>query len=243
MRGPIRIIMAAAVAVCMFAFTAASAFGDGDDELFNTSAVGGVLLRDVTVVPKGQPAAGEFVNNGNVELAGVAGFETPIICKSVEFGTTVLKAVAPVELAIPWGVAEGDLCTSKAGGLVVKVPTYFDTLANGAVGSGTEVASVSIADGGAGTEIVATLHNLHFSQQVGVKFCDGNLNLLKGDVFNVTTGFMEETTPNLNVQFTNVTVPIANGEGSTGCPTEGKLTANFFLETMSAATDTSFFKT
>jgi hypothetical protein len=248
MRGPIRIGLLAVSLVWMFAFSAAAALGDSTDDLRDTKR--GVLLRDVDKTPTNQPAALELVNNGDLEVAGIAGLETPIICKQVEFGTTVARAKATVAnpsvlLAIPFAVAEGDECTLKAGGLTIKVPIYFDTLASGAVGNGANgsVATAAIADNSPGEAINGvTFHNLKFSLQWAVKFCVANLDGLTATTTNVTAGFVEEMPPNLNAQFTNVTIPFANGEGSTGCPTEGKLTANFFLETPSTGTDTAWFE-
>lgn len=231
MRGSRRIGLLAISLVCMFAFMAASAFGDAEDQLLN--AKGGTLLRDVKTTPVNQPDALEFVNNGNVVLKTSVGTLT---CTEVEFGTTVLNAKATatteVELAVPFGVAEGpEDCT---------VPTYFDTLATGAVGNSAngKVASVSIADSGAGTEIVATLHNLKFSQNItGIGFCTGNLDGVKGKVENSEGPFVEEAPPNLNVQFTEKELTVSG----TGCPTTAKLTANFFLETPSTSTETAWF--
>jgi hypothetical protein len=246
MRGSTRVGMLAISVVCMFAFTASAAFADEDDQLLDKA--GGTGLRDVTAGPKNQPDALEFVNNGNVELGGIAGLESPIVCKEAEFGTTVLRAKAtatlPVEVALPFGVAEGDECTSKAGGLTIKVPTYFDTLASGAIGNAAngKVAAATIADTGPDTAAAVTLHNLKFSQNIGGKFCVANLDGIVGHAANVTEGLVEEKPPNLNMHVTEVKVPIASGEGSTGCPTEGKLTANFFLETPSTTTDTAFFE-
>jgi hypothetical protein len=232
MRGSTRIGLMAISLVCMFAFMVATAFGDADDQLLNQKA--GVALRDVASTPTNQPDAAEFVNNGNVVLETSLG---TITCTEEEFGATVLKnKPGEVELAIPFGVAEGQDCTSPLG----EVPTYFDTLATGAVGNSanSKVASVSIADTGAGTKIVATMHNLKFSQKIGTIFCTGNLDGIVGEVTNSEGPFVEEEKPNLNVQFTAQKVAVA---GEAGCPTEGKLTANFFLETPSTGTDTAWF--
>ena len=248
MRRPIRISLLAVSLICMFAFSTAAALGDATDELRDKKA--GTLLRDVNAAPKNQPDAAEIVNNGNVVLSGLAGLEEAIICKEVEFGKTVLRAKATVAnpsvlLAIPFAVAEGDECETKAGGLKFEVPTYFDTLASGAVGNSVNgnVATVNIADNSP-TEAIntATLHDLKISQNIGGKFCVGNLDGIAGVVANSEGPFVEEKTPNLNVQFTNATVAITNATGSTGCPTEGKLTANFFLETFSTGTDTAWFE-
>jgi hypothetical protein len=242
MRGPIRIGLLAISVACMFALTGATAFGDATDELRSKKAPEGALLRDVNTTPKNQPDAAEFVNNGNVVLETSLG---NITCTEIEFGTTVLRAKATeakpsVELAIPFGVAEGDNCTNS---ILGNVPTYFDTLATGPVGNAATgaVATVTVADNSPEATITATLHNLKFSQNLGGKFCTGNLDGLTGTVTNEKF-VSEEKTPNLNVQFTGVKVPVTNGEGSTGCPTEGKLTANFFLETPSTTTDEAWFE-
>ncbi len=235
MRGPTRIGLLALSLVCMFAFMVATAFGDADDQLLNQKA--GAALRDVTTTPANQPDAGEFVNNGNVVLETSLG---NITCTEIEFGTTVLKnKPGEVELALPFGVAEGQDCTNPTVG---EVPTYFDTLATGPVGNSAngKVASVSIADTGVGTKIIATVHNLKFSQNLAGKFCTGNLDLITGTVTNSEGPFVEEATPNLNVQFNEQKVAVT---GEVGCPTEGKLTANFFLETPSTGTDTAWFNT
>jgi hypothetical protein len=227
MRGSTRIGLLAVSLVCLFAVMAASAFADADDQLLDKKA--GVALRDVKATPANQPDALEFVANGEVILESSVGNLT---CNEIEFGTTILSNVTgTVELAVPFGVAEGDTCT---------VPTYFDTLTTGPVGNSAngKVASVSLADTGAGTEIVATVHNLKFSQNItGIGFCTDNLDGVTGKVTNSEGPFVEEAPPNLNVQFTKAKVPVTG----TGCPTEGKLTANFFLETPSTGTDTAWF--
>jgi len=234
MRGSRRIGLTAISLVCMFAFMAASAFGDADDQLLNQKA--GAALRDVASTPTNQPDAAEFVNNGDAVLSTSVG---SITCTEIEFGTTVLKnKPGEVELALPFGVAEGQNCTNPTLG---EVPTYFDTLATGPVGNSAngKVASVSIADTGA-PPITATLHNLKFSQRLAGSFCLDNLDGVTGTVTNSEGPFVEETTPNLNVQFTEQKVPVT---GPAPCPTEGKLTVNFLLETPSTGTDTAWFNT
>lgn len=68
----------------------------------------------------------------------------------MELGTTVLSNNGKHEatLAVPFGIAEGDSRT---------VPTYFDTLANGAVGAENTVASIRVV--GAGPTFTATVRN------------------------------------------------------------------------------------
>lgn len=229
MRGSTRIGLLAVSLVCMFALMVTSAFADADDQLLDKKA--GTALRDVKATSANQPDAVEFVANSEGVLLETTALN--ITCTEMAFGSTVLSnAAGAVELAVPFGVAEGDTCT---------VPTYFDTLATGPVGNSAnnKVASVSIADTGAGTEIVATVHNLKFSLNIpGVGFCTGNLDGLTGKVSNSEGPFVEEAPPNLNVQFTKAKVPVTGAEK---CPTEGKLTANFFLETPSTGTDTAWF--
>jgi hypothetical protein len=229
MRGSTRVGLLAVSLVCLFAVMAASAFADADDQLLDKKA--GVALRDVKATPTNQPDALEFVaNSEGVVLETSIGTLT---CTEMEFGSTVLSnAAGAVELAVPFGVAEGDTCT---------VPTYFDTLATGPVGNAAngKVASVSIADTGAGTEMVATVHNMKFSQNIpGIGFCTGNLDGITGKATNSEGPFVEEAPPNLNVKFTSSKVGVT---GAAGCPTEGKLTATFFLETPSTGTDTAWF--
>jgi hypothetical protein len=224
----------------MFAFMAASAFADEDDQLRDKN--GGALLRDISKAPVNQPDAAEFINHNPVELeVEIAGLKSKIKCTEMEFGTTVLKAQAnaaepQVELALPFGVAEGDNCLKGA----TEIPTYFDTTTEGAVGTTgpNKVATITIADSGVGTNIVATVHNLKFSQNIpGIGFCTGNVDGKQGVVVN--EAFVnEEATPNLNITFTNQAIPITG----TNCPSTGTLNANFFLETPSTTTDSAFFK-
>lgn len=237
MRGLRRIGLLAISLVCMFALMATSAFAAAEREIFNEEGAGRVKLREVASLPKNQPDSIEFVNNGNVELVTSVG---TITCKEIEFGTTVVVNTGilnqPLKLAIPFGVAENDECT---------VPTYFDTNNKGAVGTGaTEVASVTIT-GTAGVEpYKAKFANLNFSQNVpGVGFCTGEVGGagVEGKVANQKGPFVEEKQPNLNVKFAAVTIPIKKSEGAQeNCPTSGKLTAEFLLETPSTATETAW---
>jgi hypothetical protein len=230
MRGSTRIGLLAVSLVCLFAFMATSAFS-AERRVFDKK--GGTALRDVNSTPnKNQPDAFEFVNNGTAKLATSLG---TIECTELEFGTTLVNndGVSALKLAIPFGVAEGDNC-SLFGGFV---PTYFDTLANGAVGNvaNGNVASVTIA--GAASPFTATLHDLKFSQNIGGKFCTGELDKVEGKVANSEGPFVEEKTPNLELKIEKaITV---SGEG---CPTTATLTANFFLETPSTTTDTAWIE-
>jgi hypothetical protein len=245
MRGSTRVGLLVVSLICLFSFMSVAAYADKDDQLLDKEK--GVLLRDVTSTPTNQPDALEFVNNGEVKLeATIAAKKETIVCTEIEFGGTVLdnnlkEEKEAVTLAVPFGVAEGDNCKVGA----ANVPTYFDTLATGAVGNQAtgKVASITIADSGAGSKIIATVHNLKFSQNIpGIGFCTSNVDGKAGEVTNVTAGFVEEAAPNLNVQFTKAEVPIESS-GGVGCPTKGELTGNFFLETPSTQTDTAFFKT
>jgi hypothetical protein len=230
MRGPIRSVLLAALAACAFAAFVGQASA-AKPELLDKAA--GTLVRDVNKAPTNAPDAFEFVNNGNVELVTKVG---TITCTEIEFGTTVLKAENPINLAVPFGVAEGDECNT--GG--ANVPTYFNTLATGPVGNSANgnVAKVSVTEvGGVKT---ATISDLKFTQKLPViGFCTGNLNGLTGTVANGVGALVEEKTPNANVQFTKIKVSVTSS-GGVGCPTEGELTANFFLETPSTTTDTAF---
>jgi hypothetical protein len=234
MRGPTRIGLLVISLVCMFTFVAASASA-AERQLFNEESEGTrKLLRDVnTKPPIGalQPDALEFVNNGTAKLA-IVGLGT-IECSQIEFGTTLVNndGVSALKLAVPFGVAEGDQC-SLAG--IGNVPIYFDTLANGAVGSGANVASITVTGAKPGP-YAATVHDLSVSQNLGGTFCTYQLNGVEGKVADSKGPFVEEKLPNLEAKFEKVKVTIS---GEQGCPAEGKLTANFFLETPSTTTDT-----
>jgi hypothetical protein len=187
----------------------------------------------------------EFVNNGEVKLA-TASFTQ--VCTEIELGATVLhNEVGKVQLALPFGVFEGDNC-QVAG---TRIPNYFDTLNSGAVGNQAngEVARITIADENNSTKLMAKVENLTFSFKVfgvgGSGFCVADVNGKTAQVENSEHEFVEETLPNLNLQFTETAIPIADGEGVVAphCPSEGKLTGNFFLETPSTTTDTAWFKT
>src|SRR6202035_5707561 len=130
MRGSTRIGLLAVSLVCLFALMATAAFSA---ERRGFDKKGGTALRDVNAIPKNQPDAIEFVNNGTAKLISTAG---DIECTELEMGTTLVNndGVSALRLAIPFGVAEGDNCSLTGVG---NVPTYFDTLVNGAVGNTT----------------------------------------------------------------------------------------------------------
>jgi hypothetical protein len=223
-------VLLAALAVCAFAALPGQASA-AKPELLDKSA--GTLLRDVNKAPTKQPDALEFANNGTLEFATGIGTWT---CTEFEFATTVVKAENPVNLAVAFGVSEGDECKIGA----ANMPIYFATLASGAVGNPANgnVAKVSITEvGGVKT---ATISDLKLAQNIpGIGFCTANLNGLTGSVANGVGALVEEKTPNLNVQFTKIKVPIT-ASGGVGCPAEMELTGNFFLETPSTLTDTAF---
>jgi hypothetical protein len=230
MRGSRRIGLLAVSAVCLFAFIASSAFS-AERRVFDKK--GGTALRDVNATSKNQPDAIEFVNNGNAKLVSTLG---TIECTELEMGTTLVNndGVNPLRVAIPFGVVEGDNCTAP---LIGTVPTYFDTLANGAVGNAGNgnVASATIT--GATAPFTVTLHDLKFSQNIAGKFCTGELDKVEGEVTNSEGPFVEEKTPNLEVKIKKeISV---SGEG---CPSKATLTANFFLETPSTTTDTAWIE-
>jgi hypothetical protein len=193
-------------------------------------------LRSITSLPKNQPDALEFANEGPVEFRLMRkGFVNPITCTEVELGTTVLgneslvKKVIETRLAMPFGIAEGDDCNGiNSSGGPETVPTYFDTSAAGAV-----TASIAITGTGPFT---ATIENLRVSQEVEKgTFCTTTIQGVSGEISNVTAGFVEESPPNLNVGFSAL-VPVVCGKEKVS----SVFNAKFFLETMSSVTDTAF---
>ncbi len=192
------------------------------------------LLRSVKAGPINQPDALEFVNEGPVGIVVFAkGFARTITCNEIEYGTTVLandelvKTEVETKLAMPFGVAEGDECTTvnTAGG-TEPVPIYFDTNAAGAV-----PATIKLT----GPAFEATLSKLKLSEDIAGSFCTANLEGVKGEVSNPTTGLVEESPANLNVAI-NAIVPITCGKEKA----KEEIKARFFLETMSTTTDTAF---
>jgi hypothetical protein len=194
-----------------------------------------VPLRSVTSVPKNQPDALEFSNEGPVEFKLMRkGFIKPITCSEVEFGTTVVGnnslvgSVVQTLLAMPFGVAEGDDCnTVNSAGFPEAVPTYFDTNAKG-----LGLATITLTGTG---PFFATIKKLKLSQEVEGAFCTVTVENVTGEITNVTAGFVEESPPNLNMSL-NAIVPVV-------CPKEKvktEIAARFFLETMSTTTDTAF---
>jgi hypothetical protein len=247
------LVAAAAIA----AFSAASALAAPVPQLW-TDSTKTTPLRSVTSTPVNQPDALEFVGvpsevTEKFGLSGVA-FEweekkalNGVACQEAEFGTTVVSNSPEGEvktkenkLAIPFGVAEGDECTGSTGPAVEPALVYFDTTAAGAV-----PANITIAPGPVGH-----LHKLKFSIRIGERFC--TVTVLEGalvEFVNVTSGFVEESFPNLLATIPGV---LASGApnasvlctrvGEKTVKVSGKVRGTFFLETMSTATDTAFIE-
>jgi len=195
---------------------------------FWTNATKTTLLRSVTTVPKNQPDAMEFANNGPVLFVTPAG--GPIVCNEVEFGATVVVNSGELEtkLALPFGIAEGDDCIQEAA-RAFDVPTYFDTGATGVV-------PANITFTGAAPPFTSIIHKLKLSQNRAGAFCTVNLEKVVGKVENVVEGFVEESPPNLSMNIEGF--PITTTCGKTKL--KEMLFAHFFLETMSTTTDTAF---
>jgi len=226
-----KLLIGVACVLIVGALSAASASAAAFPQ-FWTDSTKTTLLRSVTAVPKNQPDALEWVNNGPVEFVLTPSTkEAPVLCNEVEFGTTVLVNSGELEtkLALPFGVAEGDDCIQDMPGGVIEVPTYFDTGANGVV-------PASITFTGAKPPFIATLHKLKFSLNKSRTFCTVSLEGAKGTVENVVEGFVEESPPNLNMTFPGVPTSVICGTTKL----KGIFAANFFLETMSTTTDTAF---
>jgi hypothetical protein len=196
---------------------------------WTNAGAGKTLLHSVTSPPKNQPDALEFINNGTVTFQLPK--QEPVLCNEVTVGTTVLVNNRELEtkLALPFGVAEADSCTQRTAGATTKVPTYFDTAANGVV-----PATITVT----GPPLVGTVHKLKLSQNKAGTFCTVNLEGVKGELKNVVEGFVEESPPNLNLEFAGAPIAYVCGASKFG----GTLLANFFLETMSTTTDTAFIE-
>jgi hypothetical protein len=202
-----------------------------------TDSTAKTLLRSVKTAPINQPDALEFANEGSVAFILMSGgAQKTILCNEVEFGNTVVlnnelnKATNLLEtkLAMPFGVAEGDNCTSQtSAGTVETVPTYFDTNPAGDV-----PATITLTGG---PPFFATIRKLKFSQNIEGKFCTATVEGVMGEVTNGAEPFVEESPPNLTVA---IKAPIPVVCGKTKVPAE--LIARFFLETMSTTTDTAF---
>lgn len=236
MRGSIRIIMAAAVAVCMFAFTAASAFALPDQLL--TSATG-VELRDTATAPANQPSAIELVNDGNIELEAPVGTS---ICTEGEFGAFVVGNKGATDpggdpnLTVPFGVFEN--CTVGA----ANAPVYVDTTGTPA----TSGIAATVNDDGAPNALNVVLKGFKISLiKSATESCQFE-NVAAGLIGALTNGggpFTEEAATN------QTAVDFKNQELEGGVCGKAKVKAGkFFVETMSdspgftGSSDTVFFR-
>jgi|GEM_PF-2578672 hypothetical protein len=228
----LRIGIMSAMAIGGLSAAPASAFPQ-----FWTNSSKTTLLRSVTTPPLNQPDAMEFVNNGSITLEGnTSGTNPTVICSEVEFGTTMVKnnATEEARLAMPFGVAEGDNCFIA--GSTLLVPFYFDTNAAGA-----GVAYITV---GVGPAYVTTIHNLKLSLNISGNWCVAqqvSTAGIQGNMRNWAGPFVEEEPNNLNVQFEKAPVTIVCTLSS-GSKVKylSSLTGNFYVETMSAATDTAW---
>jgi hypothetical protein len=194
------------------------------------------LLRSVTSVPKLQPDALEFINEGPelFQLNTAKEEEPPIVCYEVELGTTVVandslvKENLETKLALPFGVAEGDQCSQELPAGPLMVPTYFDTSTTGGV-----KATITITGG---PPFIATIKRLKLSLNKGGTFCTVWIENVTGELVNALEPFVEEAPPNLNVTFAGPTKVACQGAKKT----TGFVAARFFLETMSTTTDTAW---
>jgi hypothetical protein len=83
---------------------------------------------------------------------------------------------------------------------------------------------------------MATIHKVKLSLNKGAAFCTTSLEGAKGEIVNVLEGFVEESPPNLGMNFEGVPVTTT----CAGVKTVGPFVAHFFLDTMSTTTDTAF---
>jgi hypothetical protein len=190
------------------------------------------LLRSVTVLPKNQPDALEFELTQGPMVFPSGEKHPPVLCNEVELGTTVLvnSGEAETKLATPFGVAEGDTCTIDEPAGPLTVPTYFDTGTSGAV-----IGNITIL-GGAGPPFHAVVHSMKLSINRAGTFCTVALNGAAAGVENAVEGFVEESPPNLTLNFAGVPVTTTCG----AVKEKGPFVAHFFLDTMSTTTDTAF---
>jgi hypothetical protein len=234
MRGPRRIGLLAISGVCLFAFMATSAFAA--DELLTTEN-GGTRLRELTTTPAGSPDSLEFVNSGSLawKLS-----ELSNTCTEIELGAFV--KTNPVggnpELALPWGVAEGDNCTFA----VLFGPVTADAAHPGAL----QTSMVIKDDEPRPNPIHAEVTKFEMAW-LGMPFgtCIYGVKEAEKLVGNVTTTggpYGEEgAAPNLTVSFSGKTMKKQAGSGE-ACPAEIELTkAVFVLETPSTNTDGAFY--
>jgi hypothetical protein len=214
MRGPTRIVMAAAVAVCIFALAAASASADRNQ--FYTAAGETQLLPDA----EGQPAASfgvagfgypiELVNSGNLKLEALGGlFKNE--CTEGEIDTYLNKnseAANLVEAVLVAGQFECENYTILATPSAAKA--VFAAAALEATVTGLKFVVETGATGATKCEFVTPV--------AGVKGVWVN----KGAV--VTEEELGSTLTFTKVKLTGVTL-------AGTCPAEGELTAKFGVET------------
>jgi hypothetical protein len=196
---------------------------------FWTNVTKTVKYRDVTTLPKGQPDAMQWSNEGPLLIA-VRPTEEPILCNEVELGTVPLvnTGVLETKLAAPFGVAEGDECIQRtAAGGPVEVPVYFDTNSAGVV-----PATITVAGG---PPNIATIHRLKLSVAKPGEFCTVNAEGVKGEIHNLPEGFAEEVPPNINIFFEGPTIITCPGFKGAGF-----ISFHVYLDTMSPNTDTAF---
>jgi hypothetical protein len=232
MRGPRRIGLLAISGVCLFAFIATSAFAA--DELLTKN--GGTRLRDLTTAPAGSPDSLEFVNSGSLVWSVGANAET---CSEIELGAFV--KTNPVggnpELALPWGVVEGDSCSFA---VVVFGPVTADAAHPGAL----QTSMVIKDDEPAPYPIHAEVTNFEMAFGRSFGTCIYGVigsEKLVGLVTSPVAPYGEErAAPNLMVSFGGTTMKRQAGSGEL-CYAEGTLDAEFVLETPSTNTDGAFY--
>jgi hypothetical protein len=235
----VKLLVSLATALTIGALSAAPALAS---PMFWTNATKTTPLRDLKTSPTDHPDIVEFANQGPVTFSmELPTGEVTVVCKRVELGATTIinNGVEETMLSVPFGVFEGDQCVRSTGFLV---PTRFETLppgeGTGVVGTATKTAIITVT--GSSAPFTATIHYMTISQDFGGKFCAWNLDQIPGLIENTTEAFVEEAPPNLSLKFHAVEVPVKNMTKSEGCPKTGQFSAEFFLETMSTATDTAF---
>jgi len=176
----------------MLAFFAGQALAAADDALY-TDNTATTLLRDIKSTPVNAPGALEFVNNGNFIVNAAGGVFTNT-CSEVEFGTYITDNgggnLGLSKLSLPFGLFEGDNCNSQM---------FFDTTSDAGHPAATP-ALITIADTGAGGADQATVTGLQLTVSFGGTFCTFSGNLV-GSITNSNGPFNEETTPNLQLDF------------------------------------------
>lgn len=228
MRGSRRIGLLAISVVCVFAFTATSAFAV--DQL-RTQEVGGVELRDTATLPANQPSAIELVNNGNTELR--VGANTSV-CTEAEFGAFVVGNKGATDpggdpaLAVPFGVFEN--CTIGT----ANVPVYVDTVAGPPTASG---AVAVINDDGTPHALNVVLKGLKLSLLLSAtETCTFETPAagITGEWKNGAGPFVEESAENQS--FVDLKGQKLNTTAACGTTAE-IVKANFVVETTSDASN------